>query len=104
MKMKKWMALSCAAAMVLSTFPVSADEAVNEDVSGSITVWEHAYSFEEALKAVIEGFKAKYPNVEVDYEIKASDYQQVLATLFSPAKARIFSGQTVRLRISCPAM
>ena len=104
MKMKKWMALSCAAAMVLSTFPVSADEAVNEDVSGSITVWEHAYSFEEALKAVIEGFKAKYPNVEVDYEIKASDYQQVLGRLFSPAKARIFSGQTVRLRISCPAM
>lgn len=28
MKMKKWMALSCAAAMVLSTFPVSADEAL----------------------------------------------------------------------------
>ena len=81
MKMKKWMALSCAAAMVLSAFPVSADEAeVNEDVSGSITVWEHAYSFEEGLKAVIEGFKAKYPNVDVDYEIKASDYQQVLAT------------------------
>ena len=58
-KMKKVIALSCAAAMVLSTFPVSADEAVNEDVSGSITVWEHAYSFEEALKAVIEGFKSK---------------------------------------------
>ena len=79
MKMRKWMALSCAAAMVLSALPVSADE-VNEDVSGSITVWEHDYSFEEPLKAVIEGFKAKYPNVEVDYEIKASDYQQVLAT------------------------
>lgn len=104
MKMKKWMALSCAAAMVLSTFPVSADEAVNEDVSGSITVWEHAYSFEEALKAVIEGFKAKYPNVEVDYEIKASDYQQVLATALQSGEGRIFSGQTVRLRISCPAM
>ena len=97
MKMKKWMALSCAAAMVLSTFPVSADEAVNEDVSGSITVWEHAYSFEEALKAVIEGFKAKYPNVEVDIS-------RFSRRLFSPAKARIFSGQTVRLRISCPAM
>ena len=79
MKMRKWMALSCAAAMVLSALPVSADE-VNEDVSGSITVWEHDYSFEEPLKAVIEGFKAKYPNVEVDYEIKASDYQQFLAT------------------------
>lgn len=90
MKMKKWMALSCAAAMVLSTFPVSADEAVNEDVSGSITVWEHAYSFEEALKAVIEGFKAKYPNVEVDYEIKASDYQQVLATALRPRRPGSF--------------
>ena len=56
MKMKKWMALSCAAAMVLSALPVSADEAeVNEEVSGSITVWEHEYSFEEALKAVIQG-------------------------------------------------
>lgn len=81
MKMKKVMALSCAAAMILSAVPVFASETdVNEEISGSITVWEHEYSFEEALKAVIEGFQEKYPNVEVDYEIKASDYQQVLAT------------------------
>lgn len=81
MKMKKVMALSCAAAMILSAVPVLAAETdVNEEISGSITVWEHEYSFEEALKAVIEGFQEKYPNVEVDYEIKASDYQQVLAT------------------------
>lgn len=81
MKMKKVMALSCAAAMILSAVPVFAAETdVNEEISGSITVWEHEYSFEEALKAVIEGFQEKYPNVEVDYEIKASDYQQVLAT------------------------
>ena len=81
MKMKKVVALSCAAAMVLSAVPVFAAETdVNEDISGSITVWEHEYSFEEALKAVIAGFQEKYPNVEVDYEIKASDYQQVLAT------------------------
>ena len=79
MKLKKVMALSCAAAMVLSAVPVSAAE-VNEDVSGSLTIWEHDYGFEESLKAVIEGFKAAYPNVEVNYEIKASDYQQVLAT------------------------
>ena len=81
MKMKKVVALSCAAAMVLSAVPVFAAETdVNEDISGSITVWEHEYSFEEALKAVIAGFQEKYPNVEVDYEIKASDNQQVLAT------------------------
>lgn len=81
MKMKKVMALSCAAAMVLGSVPVFAAETdVNEDISGSITVWEHDYSFEEPLKAVIEGFNEKYPNVEVDYEIKASDYWQVLAT------------------------
>ena len=81
MKMKKVIALSCAAAMVLGAVPVFAAETdVNEDISGSITIWEHEYSFEEALKAVIDGFQEKYPNVEVDYEIKASDYQQVLAT------------------------
>ena len=81
MKMKKVIALSCAAAMVLGAVPVFAAETdANEDISGSITIWEHEYSFEEALKAVIDGFQEKYPNVEVDYEIKASDYQQVLAT------------------------
>lgn len=79
MKNKKFIALACVGAMALSAVPVSASE-VNEDVSGSIVVWEHDYGFEEALKAVIEGFSAKYPNVEVEYEIKGSDYQQVLAT------------------------
>ena len=104
MKMKKWMALSCAAAMVLSTFPVSADEAVNEDVSGSITVWEHAYSFEEALKAVIEGFKQNIPTWKWITRLRLPIISRFSRRLFSPAKARIFSGQTVRLRISCPAM
>lgn len=79
MKMKKFVALLLASAMVIPTLSVSAAE-VNEDVTGSITVWEHDFGFEEPLKAVIEGFKAAYPNVEVDYDIKASDYFQVLAT------------------------
>ena len=30
---------------------------VNEDISGTITVWEHAYSFEDSLKEVIAGFE-----------------------------------------------
>ena len=41
MKMKKVIALSCAAAMVLGAVPVFAAETdVNEDISGSITIWE----------------------------------------------------------------
>ena len=79
MKNKKIIALLLASAMILPAMPVFAAE-VNEEVSGTITVWEHDYGFEEPLKAVIEGFNALYPNVEVEYEIKASDYQQVLAT------------------------
>lgn len=76
MKAKKIMALLCAASMILPAIPVAA----NEEVTGSLTIWEHDYSFEEPLKAVIEGFQEQYPNVEIDYEIKASDYKQILAT------------------------
>ena len=50
-------------------------------VSGSITVWEHDYSFESSLEQIIEGFQKQYPNVEVDYEIKADgDYYSLLQT------------------------
>lgn len=79
MKNKKFIALACVAAMALSAVPVSAAE-VNEELSGSITIWEHGYGFEESTKAVIEGFNAVYPNVEVNYEIKDTDYETVLAT------------------------
>lgn len=51
---------------------------VNEDISGSITVWEHNTSFETALEKVVEGFEAKYPNVEVDYEFKDDNYYNML--------------------------
>ena len=35
----------------------------------------NTYSYEKALDAMIEAFNEKYPNVEVDYEIKADgDY------------------------------
>lgn len=50
-------------------------------VSGSLTVWEHEYSFEDSLKLVIEAFKKKYPNVKVDYEIKSdTGYYSILST------------------------
>lgn len=76
MNAKKMMALVCAAAMILPAIPVAA----NEELTGSLTIWEHEYGSEESLKAVIEGFQELYPNVEIDYEIKASSYEQLLST------------------------
>lgn len=53
-------------------------EARTSDVSGSLTIWEHDTAFESSLEAVVEGFKAKYPNVDVEYEFKSDDYQNAL--------------------------
>ena len=56
-------------------------EAAAGDISGTITIWEHAFSFEESLQAVIEGFNKQYPNVTVEYEIRDGDtYNSVLTT------------------------
>lgn len=50
-------------------------------VSGSITIWEHDYPFEDSLEQLIEGFAKQYPDVEIDYEIKADgDYYSLLQT------------------------
>lgn len=52
-----------------------------EDISGTITIWEHAYSFEDSLKEVIAGFEKQYPDVTVEYEIKdGTSYNSVLST------------------------
>lgn len=51
------------------------------DIGGKLVVWEHTAQFEAPLKAVIEGFNKKYPNVEVEYQIKTSDqYYNLLQT------------------------
>ena len=50
-------------------------------LNGTITIWEHGYSFEEPLKAVIEGFQKLHPDVNVEYEIKDGDtYYSLLTT------------------------
>jgi raffinose/stachyose/melibiose transport system substrate-binding protein len=62
------------------TVPQTSSGAEGE-ASGSLVIWEHSYSFEDSLKQVIEGFKKAYPNVKVDYEIKAdSSYYSILST------------------------
>lgn len=79
---KKLMALACTAAMAASAvMPVNCMAEENKDVSGSLTIWDHTYSYEESLIQLIDAFQKEYPNVEVDYEIKADgDYDSLLKT------------------------
>jgi raffinose/stachyose/melibiose transport system substrate-binding protein len=52
-----------------------------QKISGTITIFEHEYSYEDSLKEVIEGFNKLYPNVDVKYEIKAGqEYYSILST------------------------
>ncbi len=59
----------------------SGDEGASDGTSGSITIWEHDYTFEDSLAAVIEAFNEEYPDIEVNYEIRADgDYYSLLST------------------------
>ncbi len=104
MKLKKVVAMFTLTAMVGTIFagcsnttPSSSNEgnAVTEetkndggatgeeqkDISGTITIFEHEYSYEDSLKEVIAGFNKRYPNVDVKYEIKAGqEYYSILST------------------------
>ena len=52
-----------------------------EDVSGTIVIWEHDYSFEDSLTELVAAFNEEYPDVSVEYEIKADgDYYSLLQT------------------------
>lgn len=49
------------------------------DLSGNVTVWYHDYSMEKSLQKVIKDFNKKYPDVDVEYEIKGDgDYDSLL--------------------------
>lgn len=78
--MKKALALLMAGLTAMTAVPSVSVMAAEEEVTGSITIWEHNYSFEESLKAVIEGFQAKYPGVEVEYDVKDGEYYTLLQT------------------------
>lgn len=58
----------------------SAETSGAAEISGSLTIWEHSFSFEDSLVQIIEAFNKKYPNVEVNYEIKSDNYDTVLST------------------------
>jgi raffinose/stachyose/melibiose transport system substrate-binding protein len=78
--MKKSVSFACVVAMLASTMPATVFAEANEEVSGSITVWEHSYSFEDSMNDVIAAFQEQYPNVEVNAEIKSENYYSLLST------------------------
>ena len=92
MKRKMW-AAALAASMVMSAFSgmtVSAAEA-DSDLSGTLTI----LSWYDETKAapVLEAFKEKYPNVNVDFQYSppVQDYVEKLSTLlYSGAGPDIF--------------
>ena len=84
--MKKLLSLLLCIVMVCALCSVSVAES---NMAGQkIVIWEHTPQFEAPLKAVIEGFSAKYPEVEVEYQIKTSDqYYNLLATAVQAGEA-----------------
>lgn len=81
--MKKVFALALALLMVLSTAAFAEGE-----IGGKLVIWEHTTQFEEAGKAVIAAFQEKYPDVEIDFQVKTSDqYYNLLATAFQAGEA-----------------
>lgn len=85
--LKKLVSVGCAAAMLagcLTGCGSAADSASNSEdgeLAGSLTIWYNTYSYEDCLTDVIAAFKEEYPNVDVEYEIKADgDYDSLLKT------------------------
>lgn len=73
---------------VEETPAASNENAADDSITGSLTIWEHGTGFENSLAAVIEGFQKKYPNVEVEYEIKDGDtYYSLLTTAIQSGEA-----------------
>lgn len=78
---KVWISLLLVMVFALSTCAFA-------EPSGKLVIWEHTAQFEEAGKAVIAAFQEKYPNVEVDFQVKTSDqYYNLLATAFQAEEA-----------------
>lgn len=113
--MKKWMAVLMALTLSLGALACGAQEsktaettkapageatnaateaeqtteaAAEGKVGGKLVIWEHTAQFEAPLNAVIEGFSALYPDVQVEYQVKTSDqYYNLLQTAMQAGEA-----------------
>ena len=100
-KAKRTISMLCCAALISAAFSgcgtsdtasssekASSASGADSGISGNLLIWEHGYSFEPAVKAIIKGFTAKYPNVGVNYEIKDGDqYYSLLSTAIQSGEA-----------------
>ncbi len=78
---KTLIALFLAAVMLLTSCAFA-------EVGGKLVIWEHTTQFEEAGKAVIAAFQEKYPDVDIDFQVKTSDqFYNLLATAFQSGEA-----------------
>ncbi len=82
----------CALVFVLVTAGVWAggqqDSVEAEPETVTLRIWEHSPQFEAPLKAVVNGFMEKNPNIKVQYEIKTPDnYLSLLTTSIQAGEA-----------------
>ena len=87
---KKIVSLLMCAAVVSGLLAANVQASAGEDaaIEGKLVIWEHTAQFEQPLKEVIAGFNEKYPNVEVEYEIKTADqYYNLLQTAMQAGEA-----------------
>lgn len=78
---KKVLSMALASAMAVSLFGGVTVGAEESEIGGSLIIWEHSDQFTEPLKAVVAGFNEKYPDVDVQIEVKTSDqYYNLLQT------------------------
>lgn len=80
---------SAASTSTTPTTTSSTTVAPTDSIAGqSLVIWEHTPQFEAPLKAVINAFNAKNPDVKVEYQIKTSDsYYNLLATTIQAGEA-----------------
>lgn len=78
---KKVLSMALVSAMAVSLFGGVTVGAEESEIGGSLIIWEHSDQFTEPLKAVVAGFNEKYPDVDVQIEVKTSDqYYNLLQT------------------------
>ena len=54
---------AAATAAAAATSAAASAATSSADIGGKLVIWEHTAQMEAPLKAVIEGFNKKYPNV-----------------------------------------
>ena len=71
-----------------TTAEATASEGTSSGAGQSLVIWEHTPQFEAPLKAVINAFNEKNPDIKIEYQIKTSDqYYNLLATTIQAGEA-----------------